>query len=115
MKFERHVFVCTNSRESGSTKGSCAEKNSLELMTYLKRMARESGIENIRVNKSGCLGVCERIFREILEFYQVPRGPGAHMGPHMGPIWGPIGAHMGPHMGTIWGPRWAAYGAPRPL
>ena len=59
MKFERHVFVCTNSRESGSAKGSCTEKNSLELMTYLKRMARESGIENIRVNKSGCLGVCE--------------------------------------------------------
>ena len=59
MKFEYHVFVCTNARESGSTKGSCAEKNSLELMTELKQRAREFGIENIRVNKSGCLGVCE--------------------------------------------------------
>ena len=59
MKFEHHVFVCTNSREGGSTKGSCAEKNSLELMTSLKRMTREYGIENIRINKSGCLGACE--------------------------------------------------------
>jgi len=50
MKFEHHVFVCTNSREEGSTKGSCAEKNSLELMTSLKRMTREYGIENIRIN-----------------------------------------------------------------
>jgi len=59
MNFDRHVFVCTNSRESGNKKGSCAEKNSLEIMSNFKRMAKEIGLESVRVNKSGCLGACE--------------------------------------------------------
>ena len=35
------------------------------------------------------MGICERTFREILEFYQVPWGPWAHMGP------------QGPHGATV--------------
>ena len=34
-------------------------KNSLELMVKLKTMAKNSGLVNIRVQKSGCLDHCE--------------------------------------------------------
>ncbi|MED5485743.1 MAG: (2Fe-2S) ferredoxin domain-containing protein, partial [Candidatus Thermoplasmatota archaeon] len=34
-------------------------KNSLELMVKLKTMAKNSGLVNIRVQKSGCLDNCE--------------------------------------------------------
>jgi len=34
-------------------------KNSLELMVKLKTMAKNSGLVNIRVQKSGCLDQCE--------------------------------------------------------
>ena len=54
-----HIFVCTNERDQGHHRGSCGKSNSLEILTRLKRMARESGLEDVRVNKSGCLDKCE--------------------------------------------------------
>lgn len=54
-----HVFVCTNKREEGNSRGCCFEKGGMELMTKLKRGSREMGLDDIRVNKSGCLGRCE--------------------------------------------------------
>ncbi|MBT4650337.1 MAG: (2Fe-2S) ferredoxin domain-containing protein [Euryarchaeota archaeon] len=55
-----HVFVCTNQRDPSKTKECCADKNSLEIMTQIKRAARSSGIKDVRVNKSGCLNQCEK-------------------------------------------------------
>ena len=50
-----HVFVCTNERETSHPRGSCGTKRSLEIMTELKRTARDSGLSDVRLNKSGCL------------------------------------------------------------
>tara|TARA_B100001996_G_C18545171_1_gene548575 strand:- start:555 stop:863 length:309 start_codon:yes stop_codon:yes gene_type:complete len=58
-KFERHVFVCSHERDKNSQRGCCMSKNSLELMVKLKTMAKNSGLVNIRVQKSGCLDHCE--------------------------------------------------------
>ena len=58
-KFRLHAFVCTNQRDPLKRRECCAEKNSLEIMTRLKRAARASGINDVRVNKSGCLDQCE--------------------------------------------------------
>ncbi|MAT48423.1 MAG: ferredoxin [Euryarchaeota archaeon] len=58
-KFERHVFVCSHERDKNSQRGCCMSKNSLELMVKLKTMAKNSGLVNIRVQKSGCLDQCE--------------------------------------------------------
>lgn len=58
-KFERHVFVCSHERDKNSQRGCCMTKNSLELMVKLKTMAKNSGLLNIRVQKSGCLDQCE--------------------------------------------------------
>lgn len=58
-KFRLHAFVCTNQRDPLKRRECCAEKNSLEIMTRLKRAVRASGINDVRVNKSGCLDQCE--------------------------------------------------------
>ena len=58
-KFEKHVFVCSHERDKNSQRGCCMSKNSLDLMVKLKTMAKNSGLVNIRVQKSGCLDNCE--------------------------------------------------------
>ncbi|MEC7707201.1 MAG: (2Fe-2S) ferredoxin domain-containing protein [Candidatus Thermoplasmatota archaeon] len=58
-QFRKHVFVCTNERSADSPRGCCSSKNSLELLTSLKRAARAAGLNDVRVNKAGCLDNCE--------------------------------------------------------
>lgn len=59
-QFRMHVFVCTNERPPENPRGCCAGKNSLDILTRLKRAARAEGLEDVRVNKAGCLDNCER-------------------------------------------------------
>lgn len=58
--FRLHAFVCTNQRDQKTPRECCAAKNSLDVMTRLKRAAKSAGIKDVRVNKSGCLGKCEQ-------------------------------------------------------
>jgi (2Fe-2S) ferredoxin len=57
--FEHHVFCCTNRREPGNSRGSCAAKGSEELRDYMKHRVKALGIESTRVNTAGCLDRCE--------------------------------------------------------
>jgi pterin-4a-carbinolamine dehydratase len=57
--FRRHVFVCTHERPEGSARPSCARRGSMDLMVALKRSARDLGLDDVRVQKSGCLDRCE--------------------------------------------------------
>ena len=57
--YRMHAFVCNHTRQEGSVRGCCSEKGSLDLMKQFKQAAREQGIENVRVQKSGCLDYCE--------------------------------------------------------
>ena len=59
-EFRLHAFVCTNQRDPSKPRECCAAKNSLDVMTRLKRAARAAGIDDVRVNKSGCLDRCEQ-------------------------------------------------------
>ena len=58
--FRLHAFVCTNQRDPKKPRECCATKNSLDVMTRLKRAAKSAGIKDVRVNKSGCLDRCEQ-------------------------------------------------------
>ena len=59
-EFRLHTFVCTNQRDPEKPRECCAAKNSLDVMTRLKRTARAAGIKDVRVNKAGCLDRCEK-------------------------------------------------------
>ena len=57
--YNKHVFVCENSRNS-SDKKSCGEIGS-EIRMKLKRDIVQKGVnKEIRINKSGCLGKCDK-------------------------------------------------------
>lgn len=58
--YDMHVFFCSHERVEGHERGDCKSKSSLELMTKLKRRAREHNLERVRVQKSGCLNYCEQ-------------------------------------------------------
>jgi (2Fe-2S) ferredoxin len=58
---ERHVFICTNRRDPGNPKGSCAEKGSEAVRDEFKRQLHEHGMKgHIRANAAGCLDQCAR-------------------------------------------------------
>ncbi|HEY1767549.1 MAG TPA: ferredoxin [Terracidiphilus sp.] len=58
--FERHVFVCLNSRAADAPRPSCTTDGKSELHARLQQLSREAGLGGrVRINKSGCLDQCE--------------------------------------------------------
>jgi (2Fe-2S) ferredoxin len=59
MKYEKHVFICTNQRAPGEKK-SCGEACGLELVKEFKKVMKEKGLNGrMRAQKTGCLDMCE--------------------------------------------------------
>jgi (2Fe-2S) ferredoxin len=57
---ERYLFVCTNRREEGHPKGSCAARGSEELVKLFKAELLRRGLEKrLRACSSSCLDLCE--------------------------------------------------------
>lgn len=57
---ERYLFVCTNRREDGHAKGSCAAAGSEELVKKLKAAVLARGAQaRVRVCSTSCLDLCE--------------------------------------------------------
>lgn len=56
--YRQHVFCCTNQRPPGHEAGCCASKGGERLRNYMKRRAKELGMEDVRINGAGCLGRC---------------------------------------------------------
>ena len=60
MKFERHIFICTNERFPPSTRPSCGEEQGLALVTAFKKALVERGLKGrLRAQKTGCLDACD--------------------------------------------------------
>ena len=59
MKFEKHIFICTNQRMPGEKK-SCGEACGLELVKEFKKQMKEKNLNGrMRAQKTGCLDACE--------------------------------------------------------
>ena len=59
MKYEKHIFICTNQRKPGEKK-SCGEVCGMEMVNEFKKILKEKGLtKNIRAQKTGCLDACE--------------------------------------------------------
>ena len=57
---QRHVFVCVNERETGSSKGCCKSKGGSAVRdAFKKQLARKKLLSVVRPNKAGCLDQCE--------------------------------------------------------
>lgn len=57
--YGKHVFVCMNERPEGHERGCCAGKGSVKLRNYMKARVKELGVDQTRINQSGCLDRCE--------------------------------------------------------
>ncbi len=59
MKFEKHIFICTNQRPPDAKK-SCGEACGLSLVSAFKKEIKDRGLNlKIRAQKTGCLDACE--------------------------------------------------------
>ncbi|MBC7891102.1 MAG: (2Fe-2S) ferredoxin domain-containing protein [Sphingobacteriaceae bacterium] len=57
MKYQKHVFICTNQKEA--PKKSCGEVHGTELVTAFKEALKERGLHTtMRAQKTGCLDMC---------------------------------------------------------
>ncbi len=57
--YDLHVFVCAHERPDDAARPCCAKKDSLRIMKKMKTLAKEEGLSNLRIQKSGCLDFCE--------------------------------------------------------
>jgi (2Fe-2S) ferredoxin len=78
--FQKHVFICTNRREPGHARGSCAEKGSEEVRERFKQALAKRGLKGeMRANAAGCLDQCELGCSVVVYPEQVWYG---HVTPH---------------------------------
>ena len=57
--YQRHMFICGHERAPDASRPCCSARDSLWLMKRLKAAAKEEGVSNVRVQKSGCVDFCE--------------------------------------------------------
>jgi (2Fe-2S) ferredoxin len=59
MKYQKHLFICTNQRPDGEKK-SCGEACGLTLVKEFKKLLREKNLHGfMRAQRTGCLDACE--------------------------------------------------------
>ena len=57
--YRHHVFCCMNVRPDNNPRGDCSRKGARRLRNYMKARAKKMGLEDVRINESGCLDRCE--------------------------------------------------------
>ena len=60
MRYDKHIFICTNQRADGHPKGCCRSKGGEEVRARFKQGLKERGLSlQMRANAAGCLDACE--------------------------------------------------------
>lgn len=59
-RFDKHIFICENSRPEGHPRGCCKSKGSSEIKELFKERLKHYGLTPVvRANTAGCLDGCE--------------------------------------------------------
>lgn len=59
LKFDKHIFICTNQRPVGS-RISCGEEHGLKLVADFKKKLNDLKLSiPVRAQKAGCFDICE--------------------------------------------------------
>lgn len=60
LKYDKHIFVCTNQRAPGASRPSCGEAHGMEIVTAFKKKLKERNLTiRVRAQKAGCLDICD--------------------------------------------------------
>jgi (2Fe-2S) ferredoxin len=58
MRFDKHIFICTNEKEPG--KAFCGAARGMELVEKFREVLNEKGLKGkVRAQRSGCLDACK--------------------------------------------------------
>lgn len=58
MRYEKHIFVCTNQKAEG--KVCCGEAHGMALVETFREAIKEAGLQGkVRAQRAGCLDVCK--------------------------------------------------------
>ncbi len=58
MRYEKHIFICTNQKAEG--KVCCGEARGMELVEKFREVLKEKGLKTkVRAQRSGCLDACK--------------------------------------------------------
>jgi len=59
MRYQKHIFICTNQRKDGS-RPCCGEERGMSLVQAFKKQVKNRGLHTIvRAQRTGCLDACE--------------------------------------------------------
>ena len=60
MKYDKHIFICTNQRPVTASRKSCGEAHGMDIVDAFKKSLKEKNLPiKIRAQKSGCLDICD--------------------------------------------------------
>lgn len=60
VRYDRHIFICTNLRDADDARGSCGAKGSAEVRARFKAALKERRLNGrLRANTAGCLDACK--------------------------------------------------------
>jgi (2Fe-2S) ferredoxin len=60
MKYDKHIFICTNQRPDGAPRPCCGEGHGIALVTEFKREIKNKNLNaEIRAQRTGCFDLCE--------------------------------------------------------
>ena len=58
MRYQNHIFVCTNQKAEGKT--CCGEARGMELVEKFRDAIKEAGlVGKVRAQRAGCLDACK--------------------------------------------------------
>jgi (2Fe-2S) ferredoxin len=58
MRYQNHIFVCTNQKAAGKT--GCGEARGMELVEKFRDAIKEAGlVGKVRAQRAGCLDACK--------------------------------------------------------
>lgn len=60
LRYEKHIFICTNERPEGAPRVSCGEAHGMALVNAFKEAVKSAGLNvTVRAQKAGCFDICE--------------------------------------------------------
>jgi len=60
LKYNKHIFICTNQRAKEAPRKSCGEAHGLEIVDAFKKKLKEKNLTiKVRAQKAGCLDICD--------------------------------------------------------
>ena len=60
LKFDKHIFICTNQRPQDAPRKSCGETHGMEIVEAFRKKLKEKNLSiKVRAQRAGCLDVCD--------------------------------------------------------